>query len=441
MRHTVLLLLASLYCPFAAHYNARAQEYPGRFAESAEGAQAGNILSAWIGPDSWRLAPPILEIGSGQSLVLSFDLINDPAAYLTYRIVHCSRSWELSDLSPLDYLSGFDTNPLPAPRGSVGTHTHYSHYELAIPNRDVQLKISGNYLVQVLDLSRGDPVVLQRRFALVEPLVKLSPRMQEVAGLGFLTSQRVECWINFEPLGAFASTADLSVVCLQNWYGACSRTLAPSQYRGAQQVLYGGYGQGVFPGNNEWRTLDLQTFHVAGERVGRITTSQGEYHVQVLPDVPDEVPRHYAFPDLDGYSAMGYTGDWHADLFHRGDGKYAPLDSDYGWVYFSLQIPPAPSGDTVYLQIGGVTPPQGIPMRFSHARAQYEARARLKQGVYSYRYALRQPRQQPSCEASCPIEGCFRETSNTYNIMVYYREPAGLYDRLVGWGSLSSSGR
>ena len=73
-----------------------------------------------------------------------------------------------------------------------------------------------------------------------------------------------------------------------------------------------------------------------------------------------------------------------------------------------------------------------IPMRYNAAREQYEVSLRLKQGVYSYRYVQVSGMLQ-GCEAVCPLEGCFSETTNEYAALVYYCAPADRYDRLVGF--------
>ena len=65
----------------------------------------------------------------------------------------------------------------------------------------------------------------------------------------------------------------------------------------------------------------------------------------------------------------------------------------------------------------------------------YVGNVYLKQGFYNYKFALKH-NGQADYNA---IGGNFYQTENTYTVLVYYRDTADRYDRVIGMGSLQST--
>ena len=49
---------------------------------------------------------PIINLGSTESLKLSFDMLDPQNEFLNYSLIHCDRNWMPSDLQPMDYVNG-----------------------------------------------------------------------------------------------------------------------------------------------------------------------------------------------------------------------------------------------------------------------------------------------------------------------------------------------
>src|SRR5699024_3032551 len=112
--------------------------------------------------------PPIFSLGS--SLTLSFDDLHVNEKNYYYRLSHYNYDWTPSNISKSEYLDGFDESRIRSYANSSNTLLSYSHYELQIPNNDIKkLKISGNYILEVLDSDYN--VVFSRKFMVVERLV------------------------------------------------------------------------------------------------------------------------------------------------------------------------------------------------------------------------------------------------------------------------------
>ena len=106
--------------------------------------------------------------------------------------------------------------------------------------------------------------------------------------------------------------------------------------------------------------------------------------------------------------------------------------SEYVVVEFRLQAP-RQKGD-VYIN-GMWTNNQYIPqyiMTYNEIDRQYEAKVKLKQGYYSYRYVV------VDNDRPLPVtsEGNFFQTENTYQALVYYRGIGQRTDLLVGYKDL-----
>jgi hypothetical protein len=73
----------------------------------------------------------------------------------------------------MEYADGFEFNPLYEYQYSSGTMVQYRHYALSIPNSNLKLKLSGNYILRVVKQSNRQEIVLQQQFRVYEPKVKI----------------------------------------------------------------------------------------------------------------------------------------------------------------------------------------------------------------------------------------------------------------------------
>lgn len=105
------------------------------------------------------------------SFQLEFDDLYGNEANYYYEIVHCNYDWTPSDLAEAEYLQGFDNQRIQDYTNSVNALQLYSHYRLAFPNRFTQFKVTGNYLIKILN--EAHEVVFARKFVLYEDQVSV----------------------------------------------------------------------------------------------------------------------------------------------------------------------------------------------------------------------------------------------------------------------------
>ena len=85
------------------------------------------------------LAPPIITLGRGENIEISFDELSHEYHRYQYVISHCNIDWTPSDLSELDYLDGFNNNPIDDYETSINTTMPYTHYKFRLPNNQVRM--------------------------------------------------------------------------------------------------------------------------------------------------------------------------------------------------------------------------------------------------------------------------------------------------------------
>ncbi len=88
------------------------------------------IKSVQIAPVGEPLDFAAYELGSKKGLELSFDDLAYEWNNYAYRIFHCTKNWEKSDLLLNQYLTGFEGNYMNDFAISIGTFVPYTHYRL-----------------------------------------------------------------------------------------------------------------------------------------------------------------------------------------------------------------------------------------------------------------------------------------------------------------------
>ena len=133
------------------------------------------IKSVQFGLPGLQTGFPIVNLQQG-ILSLEFDEIGDQPRYLRYRLIHCNRDWEVSDLAEMEYLDGFNNEEIREYALSVSTRVPYVHYRLSLPNQQTRWTKSGNYLLHIYDEDTDEPLIT-RRFMVVDPIMKVSANL------------------------------------------------------------------------------------------------------------------------------------------------------------------------------------------------------------------------------------------------------------------------
>ena len=364
-------------------------------------------------------APPVVQLGGDDVISFSFDEMSHRYHRYTYRIVHCNSDWTPSDLLEIDYLEGFNDVVIDNCESSVNTTQLYTHYEFAIPNEEVTLKVSGNYRIEVYDdeLDSEEPVLLFE-FSVVEPLVYFKASVSGDTDVSFNEGEQQLSFVASCPPFVSSPASELKPVVYQNRRRdnmVCG--IVPTYVTG-NEVEYVHNNNLIFDAGNEYRRFEIADPNSPGEGVEEVVYIEPYYNAVLYMDKPRLSHSNYRDED----------GKYFINTF---EGYGTTIEADYVNVHFALDTPHRAGGDFYLLGDfcgNGFTPMNRLS--YDDEEGYYYVSLPLKLGVYNYMYVWL-PSGSDNVE-NMPAEGNFYNTENEYLIYMYYRGFGERYDRLLG---------
>ena len=376
-----------------------------------------------------ELFPPIIDLNTNEHITISFDEMTEEVSYLQYSLVHCNADWRPSALSDLEYLDGFNTNPIEEFDFSIATFAHYVHYSLTLPNEDVQFKVSGNYVLLVYPENEPERVLLQVCFSVYENNILVAPSVTSRTDIDYNREhQQVSVTLNANNYRIQNPYNELKVSVTQN--GRRDNEVIvnrPLRIQGSQ-IFFDHDRNLIFEAGNEFRRFEMVATRYAGLGVANIYHFDPYYHVELTPVKPRSESSYLYDQTQNGRFVIRQSGASDSDT-----------EADYFVVHFTLDSDPIPGGK-IYID-GELTNHLYSPyneMVYNPQTEQYEKTLLLKQGSYNYQYLFLPDGTRTATAA--PVEGNYYQTVNEYLVKVYHRAPGERYDRLIGIG-MSYSGR
>ncbi|MDG1753433.1 MAG: DUF5103 domain-containing protein [Rhodothermales bacterium] len=159
-------------------------------------------------------ALPVLQLGRGLPLRLSFDLMEDRGRPLSIYFYHADREWK-RDLTPGEFMDIFHRDEIRDYQPSFGTVTPYTHFEYAFPNSSIDFKLSGNYYLRVTEQGMEDEPLFERPFFVAEQSIPVEMRLDNVMIPGRRASS-VQPFIRFNPESISSNSFDFTACFQQN---------------------------------------------------------------------------------------------------------------------------------------------------------------------------------------------------------------------------------
>lgn len=368
------------------------------------------------------MSPPVIRLGTNDRILVKFDEIGEDNSYLEYRLIHCDADWQPSRLIESEYLEGFNSVRIEDYAYSTATFVHYVNYLIAFPNEELQIKHSGNYLLQVYDPERPEETLLQTRFQVTENRARIEGNVTSRTDMGHNTYwQQLAFEIDCQGIGEFNPYQDIIVYVTQNDREATKRRIMTPLRVSGDKIIYEHLNDLVFGASNEYRRFESVSNSFPGMRVDSLRYMGSNYHVWLKVDEPRQS------------ASYSYDQTQHGRFLVR---EYNSTDSDIGadyiTVHFLLECPELPSYD-IYLD-GEFTHDRmdkENQLTYDHRVGGYVAEVPLKQGAYNYQYVSRS--RQTGEISTSTIEGDKYETLNEYGIAVYFRPPGARADRLISY--------
>lgn len=377
-------------------------------------------------PASDELAEPTLKLGQGGAIVLSFDDLSGDNSNYWYIIEQRNADWSPGQLSEFEWLDGFNNNRIEQQSFSFSPRTQYMHHRLTIPNRDVQIKKSGNYLLKVY--LNGNELAITRRFMVVENQVVITPITRQAAMVEKAqTHQEIDFTVDLKKLDARNPRQEIHASIVQNgyWQGA-ALNIEPFFIR--DRILDFDYQDRLaFPGGKEFRFFDMRSLQNRSERIEDMRQNQYQTDIYLFADRTRTYSAYLLNPDANGKFVI--------QNFDLGDD--ANVYADYANIHFRFEKPLPYEGRDLYVlgAFNDFQPWADYRMEYSEADHAYHLNVLLKQGYYNYAYGLVGSSPLPDFSDT---EGNWYETENNYTIVIYYRPLGERYDRIIGARSFKS---
>ncbi len=393
-----------------------------------------NIKSVKFHLQDLPTSMPILSLNSGSQLILTFDDLMGGDRYFAYKVIHCDKFWSPSDISELDYLDGFNDEELENGYYSQGTKVDYTNYELALPNDDTKLRISGNYIVLIYDDDTKDPV-LTRRFILSERLVKVVPKFGKPLNALLLKShQNISYKVEHKDFNINRPLQSLSSTVIQN--GRWDNMIIDIKPKfNTPGLVHFDHTQGItFESFKEFRSFDIRSARTINSTIHSMDVHLDR--IDVLLQIDKGRSSLIQFSEsLFGNSRRDINGEF---IIHSLDAYDSQTQSEYMEVFFNL-LPRYEYPDADVYLLGKFTDwkiKDDFLLEYDEGREVYRRSVQLKQGYYDYMYVLAN---QESGKVTNTFEGNWHETENDYYIIIYYRGIGDRYDRIIGLSSFNSS--
>lgn len=386
-----------------------------------------NFRSLRACTESNYYAPPVVELDGDDRVRIEFDEMSPEMRYMRYSLLHCDANWQPSQLVESDYVDGFNEADIEEYDFSSGTFANYVHYGISLPNEDMPILLSGNYLLRVYPEEDSENTLLQVRFSIVEKAVDIFAEVTSRTDIDYNKShQQVAVTVDTKDYRVENMYADLKVVVTQNARSDNEAIVTNPLRVSSNKAFFEHDRKLIFPAGNEFRRFEMTTTNYIGMGIDRYAYHDPFYHAELKIDEP----RCYGSYTYD-QTQYGRFTIRESNAFDSNTG------ADYMIVHFALDIPRQSGGD---IFVDGEFTQHNFTnanrMHFNEATNRYELDMPLKQGAYNYQYLWLPHGSKAALTA--PIEGDFYQTVNEYQIKVYNRRLGERYDRLIGYTVLYS---
>ncbi len=373
------------------------------------------------------LNPAIISLEGNTPLVLEFDDLRASYQSFTVKIVHCGLDWKQSGLRDLEYLSDYNEFFINNYEVSQSTKVPYYHYTFRLP----RTRISGNFIVQVMEGGLNGRMVIQKRFRVFESRVGISPSVAPAQDpVLWRTHQQVGLKLNFKDYPLRDPKSEFRIVVRQNYRDdkVVMLDAKNAMNAGAFELNYRFFSnENTFPGGSEFRFFDIRSTYSRGNYVQRV--NNGKVDEIILSSQSDNSRRAYLeTQDLDGRFMITNI-----------DGNSPDISSDYVKVLFRLKHENLGQSKKVFIngQLSNWQLSDNYLMHYAEQAGEYQAMLFLKQGVYDYKYVLLDEIKEVADESF--FEGNHSDTENAYEFFIYHQPPTARTERLIGYSIISDS--
>ena len=365
---------------------------------------------------------PIVQLN--EEIYLEFDDLTAKEQDYYYKIVHCDYDWTPSQLLKSQYLNGMDNQRIIDYENSYTTLQPYSNYRLTIPNNEVQLKVTGNYVLEIYNMYQE--LQFSRRFVVYKDVVRVGGVVKRSRDFEFLNSKQVVQFnINTAGFPVVNPKKEVKVAIIQNYYWPTALYNIKPQFTLGNELVYKYDQETSFYGGNEFLNFDTKDLRSPTFAISSIEFKEVYHHYLFANEIRNQNPYTY-FPDING------------DFIVRTlQGDDVSREAEYSKIHFSLPYDTEIGLDKVYVygKFNNYDLNEENLMTYNEDTGNFELTYPIKQGFYNYKFVVEK---EDGTIAKNQISGDFHFTENNYLILVYYRNFGDFYDSIIGIGSTNS---
>lgn len=365
---------------------------------------------------------PVVQLG--ESMTLEFDDLTASEQDYYYKIIHCDYDWTPSQLLKSQYLNGIDNQRIIDYENSYNTLQPYSNYRLTIPNNEVQLKVTGNYVLEIYNMNQE--LQFSRRFVVYKDVVQVGGVVKRSRDFEFLNEKQiVQFNINTAGFPVVNPKQEVKVAIIQNHFWPTALYHIKPQFTVGTELVYKYDQETSFFGGNEFLNFDTKDLRTPTFAISRIDFKE-LYH-------------HYLFPNEFRYDRpYTYFPDVNGDFVVRTlQGDDVSREAEYTKVHFALPYEAALGLDQVYVygKFNNYDLSEENLMAYNEETGNFELEYPIKQGFYNYKFVVQK---EDGSLSPNQVSGNFHFTENNYLILVYYRDFGDFYDSIIGIGTTNS---
>jgi hypothetical protein len=367
-----------------------------------------------------------IVVPMGTPLQLSFDDLEGDQKDYYYKIEQMNHDWTPSDLLANQYIEGFQSQIIFNVENAFNTFQNYTHYSVRFPNQSTRITKSGNYRVSILD--GDDEVIFTRRFTYYETAAIVAVNVTRSRQATTVNEQQtVQFTVNHPTIQLNMPNREIHVAIIQNQNWKTAITGIQPQFFKPGQLIYRYTNKTNFWGGNEYLLFDNKIIRNASVNIAR-TVRREVFHNYLYP-YKNQVVKNYTFnPDINGQFIVRTL-----------EGADPNTEADYAMMHFTLEVDEEFPNKNVFVY-GAFNNFELLlehQMTYNAASKTYNANFLLKQGFYNYTFVTED---YSGSISQADIRGNFSKTENEYTVIVYYRPLAGLFDRVIGVGSITFEG-
>lgn len=362
----------------------------------------------------------------GDTFQLQFDDLHGTEDNYYYAITHCDYNWKKSQLSRNEYLGGFDDQRIIDYTNSVNALQIYSHYRISFPNRFTQLKVSGNYIISILDENRD--VVFSRKIILYEDLVSVPMQVKRARDVRDVEQKHnIEFSVKSTVINFQSPLQNVKVLLMQNGRFDNAITNVKPMFTIGNDLIYKYDKETQFWAGNEYLFFENKNILGANNSIEYVNSNGGLYNSYLYTNASRAKNPYTFWPDINGNFLVNSLNKENPEI-----------EADYAWVYFSLSAPAFFANKSIYISgmFNNYALTDENKMEYNSTKKVYEKAIMIKQGFTNYKYVIADSK--GKLDEENEIDGNFYQTENNYSAIIYYRENNQRYDRVIGKGIATS---